>query len=163
MQRDDAQSAVVVPRERQDTGHGASAGAAADGEESHLDVGALLCVFSSLQQLDEIGGLGVGAEDADGLDGGGAHTGIRIIGAAHDDRQGAVNVPLPGQEDKDLAVLSRRGGEAGQEVGVHFISGQPREGGQGGLRQVGIGIGGDLQQHRQAGGVAHGGRARPRR
>ena len=99
--------------------------------------------------------MSVGAENADGLNGGSPHAGLSIIGAGHDDRQGAVNVPLPDQEDEDLAVLARSSGEAGQEVGVHFISGQPREGGQGGLRQVGVGIGGDREQDRQAGGLAH--------
>ena len=107
-----------------------------------------------LEKPDEIGGLGVGAEDADGLDGGGAHTGVGIFGAAHDDGQGAVNVPLAGQGDEDLAVLARGGGEAGQEVGIHFVAGQPGEGAQGGLRQVGIGIGGGIEQHRHAGDVA---------
>ncbi len=74
----------------QDVRHGARAAAAADGEEGHLDVAALLRALGGLQQPDEIGGLGVVAEDADGLDGGAAHARIRILEAANDHRKGAV-------------------------------------------------------------------------
>ena len=71
-----------------------------------------------------------------------------------DHRNGAIQVPLPRQSDEDLTILAGSCGEPGQEVGVHAIAGEPREGSERGLGQFGVGIGGSVEQDGQAGRVA---------